>query len=147
MFSIDKQEPYIENIIRAKAAIYSTCSLVLEQVGIRFDDLASVYLAGGFGRSLDLEKAIVIGLLPDLPREKFHYIGNSSLKGGYMVLVSRNHWRRQLNHARRMTYLELSTDPGVYGSVYRCIIFAPHRPESVSVSQDNWTEQAIEQPY
>jgi uncharacterized 2Fe-2S/4Fe-4S cluster protein (DUF4445 family) len=121
--TIDEQE--IENIIRAKAAIYSACSLVLTQVGIRFDDLASVYLAGGFGRSLDLEKAIVVGLLPDLPREKFHYIGNSSLKGGYMALVSRNHWRRQLDHARRMTYIELSTDPG-YMDQYTGALFLPH---------------------
>jgi uncharacterized 2Fe-2S/4Fe-4S cluster protein (DUF4445 family) len=121
--TIDEQE--IENIIRAKAAIYSACSLVLTQVGIRFDDLARVYLAGGFGRSLNLEKAIVIGLLPDLPREKFHYIGNSSLKGGYMALVSRNHWLRQHDHARRMTYIELSTDPG-YMDQYTGALFLPH---------------------
>lgn len=121
--SIDEKD--IENIVRAKAAIYSACSLVLDQVGIRFDDLAGIYLAGGFGRSLDLEKAVVIGLLPDLPRERFHYIGNSSLKGGYMALVSRNHWRRQLDHARRMTYLELSTDPG-YMDQYTGALFLPH---------------------
>lgn len=123
--AITVDEHDIENIIRAKAAIYSACSLVLEQVGIGFNDLTTIYLAGGFGRSLDVEKAIVIGLLPDLPREKFHYIGNSSLKGGYMVLVSRNHRQGQLDHARRMTYIELSTDPG-YMDQYTGALFLPH---------------------
>jgi uncharacterized 2Fe-2S/4Fe-4S cluster protein (DUF4445 family) len=121
--TVDEQE--IENIIRAKAAIYSACSLILEQVGIGFDDIAKIYLAGGFGSFLDVDNAVVIGLLPDLPREKFRYVGNSSLKGGYMVLVSQKHRQRQLEHARRMTYVELSTDPG-YMDQYTGALFLPH---------------------
>jgi uncharacterized 2Fe-2S/4Fe-4S cluster protein (DUF4445 family) len=121
--TVDEQE--IENIIRAKAAIYSACSLILEQVGIGFDDIANIYLAGGFGSFLDVDNAVVIGLLPDLPREKFRYVGNSSLKGGYMVLVSQKHRQRQLEHARRMTYVELSTDPG-YMDQYTGALFLPH---------------------
>lgn len=115
----------IENIIRAKAAIYSACSLMLEQVGLGLDDLANIYIAGGFGRFLDIEKAIVIGLIPDLPREKYHYIGNSSLMGAYMVLVSQEFRQRQLNLARRMTYIELSTDPA-YMHQYTGALFLPH---------------------
>ncbi len=121
--TVDEQD--IENIIRAKAAIYSACSLILEQVGIGFDDIVNVYLAGGFGSFLDMESAVVIGLLPDLPREKFSYVGNSSLKGGYMLLVSQKHRQRQLEHARRMTYIELSTDPG-YMDQYTGALFLPH---------------------
>jgi uncharacterized 2Fe-2S/4Fe-4S cluster protein (DUF4445 family) len=44
---------------------------------------------------------MVIGLVPDLPREKFHYIGNSSLMGSYIVLVSQDYRRRQRELARR----------------------------------------------
>jgi uncharacterized 2Fe-2S/4Fe-4S cluster protein (DUF4445 family) len=121
--TVDEQE--IENIIRAKAAIYSACSLILEQVGIGFDDIANVYLAGGFGSFLDVDSAVVIGLLPDLPREKFRYVGNSSLKGGYMVLVSQKHRQKQLEYARRMTYVELSTYPG-YMNQYTGALFLPH---------------------
>ena len=115
----------IENIIRAKAAIYSACSLMLEQVGIGFDDVANIYIAGGFGRFLDIEKAIVLGLVPDVPREKYHYIGNSSLMGAYMVLVSQDYRQRQTDLARRMTYIELSTDPG-YMNQYTGALFLPH---------------------
>ncbi|MCK5801255.1 MAG: DUF4445 domain-containing protein [Lentisphaeria bacterium] len=115
----------IQNIIRAKAAIYSACCLLLEQVGLTFDDLANVYIAGGFGRFLDLEKATVLGLIPDLPAERFHYIGNASLMGSYMVLVSRDFRQRQLDLARRMTYMELNTNPS-YMDQYTGALFLPH---------------------
>ena len=119
----------IENIIRAKAAIYSAVSLMLEQVGLGFDDLAHIYIGGGFGRFLDIEKAIIIGLIPDLPRERYHYIGNSSLMGAYMVLVSQEFKQRQMELARRMTYLELSTDPA-YMNQYTGALFLPHTDSS-----------------
>lgn len=115
----------IENIIRAKAAIYSASALMLEQVGLEFKDLAHIYIAGGFGRFLDIEKAITIGLLPDVAREKYRYIGNSSLMGAYMVLVSREYRQRQIELARRMTYIELSTDPAYMGQ-YTGALFLPH---------------------
>jgi uncharacterized 2Fe-2S/4Fe-4S cluster protein (DUF4445 family) len=115
----------IENIVRAKAAIYSACALIMHQVGMDFTDLAHVYIAGGFGRFLDLEKAITIGLLPDIPRERFHYIGNASLMGSYMVAVSQVYRQRQLDLASRMTCFELSTDPA-YMDQYTAALFLPH---------------------
>jgi uncharacterized 2Fe-2S/4Fe-4S cluster protein (DUF4445 family) len=115
----------IENIIRAKAAIYAAVSLMLEQVGLGFDGLANIFIGGGFGRFLDIEKAIIIGLIPDLPRERYHYIGNSSLMGAYMVLVSQEFKQRQMELARRMTYIELSTDPA-YMNQYTGAMFLPH---------------------
>ncbi len=118
-------ETDIENIIRAKAAIYSACNMMLEQVGMSFDDLSKVYIAGGFGRFLDLEKAIIIGLVPDLPRSKFSYIGNSSLMGTYMVLLSREFRMKQIELSRRMTYVELSTTPA-YMDQYMGALFLPH---------------------
>ncbi len=115
----------IENIVRAKAAIYSACALMLEQVGLGFDALSTIYIAGGFGRFLDIEKAIVIGLLPDLPRERYRYIGNSSLMGAYLVLVSGEKRRCQLELAGRMMYMELSTEPA-YMDQYTGALFLPH---------------------
>ena len=115
----------IENIIRAKAAIYSACSLMLERVGLGFGDLVNIYIAGGFGRFLDIEKAIIIGLLPDLPRERYFYVGNASLMGAYMVLVSREFRQSQLELTRRMTYMELSTEPA-YMDQYTGAMFLPH---------------------
>jgi uncharacterized 2Fe-2S/4Fe-4S cluster protein (DUF4445 family) len=118
-------EAGIENVLRAKAAVYSGASLMLEQVGLAWSDLATIYIAGGFGRLLDLEKAIVIGLVPDLARDKFRYIGNASLTGSYLVAVSGEFRRRQLDLARRMTNIELSTDPS-YMDQYTGALFLPH---------------------
>ena len=115
----------IENIVRAKAAIYSACCLMLSHLEIGFDDLAHVYIAGGFGRFLDIEKAIAIGLLPDVAREKFVYVGNASLSGSYRLLVSGEQRRLQKELARRITYIDLSDDPR-YMDHYTAALFLPH---------------------
>jgi uncharacterized 2Fe-2S/4Fe-4S cluster protein (DUF4445 family) len=122
-------ESEIENILRTKASIFSACALMLERVGLGFGDLRHIYIAGGFGRYLDLENAMMIGLIPDLPRERFHYIGNSSLMGSYMVVVSQEFRERQLELAQRMTYLELNTDPA-YMEQYTGALFLPHTDPS-----------------
>jgi uncharacterized 2Fe-2S/4Fe-4S cluster protein (DUF4445 family) len=118
-------EAGIENILRAKAAIYSATSLMLKKIGLAPSDLAKIYIAGGFGRFLDLEKAIVIGLLPDLARERFRYLGNASLAGSYLAAVSSEFRRRQFDLARRMTNVELSADPA-YMDHYTGALFLPH---------------------
>ena len=118
-------ESEIANIIRAKAAIYSACCLMLDQIGIGFNDIANVYIAGGFGRYLDLQASTIIGLIPDLPPEKFHFIGNASLIGSYMVLISREFRRKQLSLTKRMTYIDLSKYSD-YMDQYTAAQFLPH---------------------
>jgi len=120
----------IENIMRAKAAIYSACSLMLDQVGLDFTNIAKIYIAGGFGRYLNIENAITIGLIPDLPLEIYQYIGNSSLVGAYMVLISEEYRHRQIELARKMTYIELNTDPQ-YMNEYMGAMFLPHTDENL----------------
>ena len=122
---ISISETDIENVIRAKAAIYSAAALMLARIGLGFEDLDAVYIAGSFGRFLDLEQAATIGMVPDIPREKYRYLGNASLTGSYMGLVSRTHRQRQLDIARRMTNIELSTIPE-YMDQYTAALFLPH---------------------
>lgn len=118
-------ESDLENLIRTKAAIYAACSLVLENVGLTWDAIARVYIAGGFGRYIRIADAISIGLLPDLPLERFCYIGNSSLTGAYMALLSREHRRRLAEIASRITYVDLSSNPR-YMDSYIKALFLPH---------------------
>ena len=118
-------EADIDNIIRAKAAIHSACSMLLEKVGLGFGDLERLYIAGGFGRFLDIGQAVVLGLLPDLPRERFTYLGNSSLTGAYMVLVSRDFKKRMEEGAARMTYIDLGSE-SEYMDHYTASLFVPH---------------------
>ncbi len=123
-------ETDIENVIRAKAAIYAACALLLERVGMSVEDLHNVFIGGGFGRFLDLEKAILIGLLPELPLDRYHYIGNSSLTGSAMCLLSESYRNKQAELANRMSYFELNTDPS-YMHQYTGALFLPHTEEKV----------------
>jgi uncharacterized 2Fe-2S/4Fe-4S cluster protein (DUF4445 family) len=132
--AITINEQDIENIIRAKAALYAACAVMLAQVGMECNDLRKIYIAGGFGRFLDLDSAIAIGLLPELPQDRFHFIGNASLTGSYMVLVSDKHRKRLHEQARRMTYLDLSTTPA-YMDQYTAALFLPH------TNQDSFRQQ------
>jgi uncharacterized 2Fe-2S/4Fe-4S cluster protein (DUF4445 family) len=118
-------EADLENLIRTKAAIYAACSLVLENVGLNWDAITRVYIAGGFGRYIRIADAILIGMLPDLPLQRFCYIGNSSLTGAYMALLSREHRRRLAEIAARITYVDLSSSPR-YMDSYVKALFLPH---------------------
>jgi len=118
-------EPDIENLIRTKAAIYAACSLILDNVGLQWDQIARVYIAGGFGRYIQIGDAIRIGMLPDLPHGRFTYVGNSALTGAYIALLSREHRKRLAALASRMTYLDLSSDPR-YMDSYVKALFLPH---------------------
>ena len=118
-------EADLENLIRTKAAIYAACSLVLENVGLTWEAIARVYIAGGFGRYIRIADAIAIGMLPDLPLARFCYIGNSSLTGAYMALLSREHRRRLAEIAARITYVDLSSNPQ-YMDSYVKALFLPH---------------------
>jgi len=115
----------ISNLIRTKGAVFSACSLLLKNVGLPFDRIDSFYIAGGFGQHLNIENAIRIGLLPDLERSKFHYIGNSSLLGAYLILLSDKNRELVNEIAKKMTYIELNTEPS-YMSEYTGALFLPH---------------------
>jgi len=123
--AITVTERDIENLIRAKAALYAACGLLAKQAGIGFQDIAKIFIAGGFGRYLDIEDAVTIGLLPDMPRDRFHYLGNASLKGSTLLLLSEERRRLQQELVKRMTYVELNTDPE-YMDQYTGALFLPH---------------------
>jgi uncharacterized 2Fe-2S/4Fe-4S cluster protein (DUF4445 family) len=118
-------EADVENLMRTKAAIYAACSLILAKVGLDWTAIARVYIAGGFGRYIQVEKAVLIGLLPDLPYTSFAYIGNAALTGAYIALLSRAHRRKLQEIAAKMTYIDLSSDPQ-YMDNYLKAMFLPH---------------------
>ncbi len=115
----------IENLIRAKGAIYSGCQTLLEEVGLSMSDLDRIYLAGGFGSYVDLGKAMVIGLLPEMDPSKITFFGNASLMGARMSALS-NHIRRDVVAVtEKMTNFELSETPS-YMDHYVASLFLPH---------------------
>ena len=119
-------EADISNLIHTKGSIFMAVECLLDHVGLEFDDIKHVYIAGGFGNYLQVEQAIGIGLLPDLDPGIFQCIGNGSVQGAKMALLSvEAHEYIKDRIAACMTYLELSTYHK-YMNEYSSTLFLPH---------------------
>jgi uncharacterized 2Fe-2S/4Fe-4S cluster protein (DUF4445 family) len=120
------KESDIQNLIRSKGSIYMAAECLLDYVNCTFEDVRHVYIAGGFGNYLRIPQAISIGLLPDLPHDRFHFIGNGSVQGAKLALLSEDAMKYMTEHVvRSMTYLELSTHHK-YMNEYSSCLFLPH---------------------
>ena len=115
----------IKSLILSKAAVYAGFNILLEQVGMDFSSISQMIISGGFGQYLDIEKAITIGLLPDIDREKFRYMGNSSIAGAYMALLSNTHRQEAIAISNTMTYLDFSSSNDFMDAFIRAQ-FLPH---------------------
>ena len=118
-------ESDVSNLLRAKAAIYAGFSVLCRSVGVELGDVSRILIGGAFGQYINIEKAIRIGLLPDLPLERFSYLGNTSAQGAYTALVCVNMRHEVLDVAGKMTYLELSAD-NTFMDEYMSALFLPH---------------------
>jgi len=118
-------EPDIDNLIRAKGAMFSGCMTLLGEVGLSIHDIDRIILAGGFGSYVDLEKAMTIGLLPEIDPDKVVFIGNGSLTGATMACLA-NHIRKDvIEVTKKMTNFELS-ETASYMDNYIASLFLPH---------------------
>jgi uncharacterized 2Fe-2S/4Fe-4S cluster protein (DUF4445 family) len=115
----------IANLLRTKGAIYAGFTVLVESVGLRMTDVEQVLIAGAFGQYINVEKAIQIGLLPDMPWDRFRFLGNTSALGAFHVLVSRMMRRELISVGKMMTYLELSADNTFYDK-FMSSLFLPH---------------------
>jgi uncharacterized 2Fe-2S/4Fe-4S cluster protein (DUF4445 family) len=118
-------EPDIDNLIRAKGAMYSGCLTLLEEVGLSIDNVERIYLAGGFGSYVDLAKSMAIGLLPETDPDKIIFIGNGSLLGAKMSALTNRIRKDVADVLRKMTNFELSETPS-YMDNYVASLFLPH---------------------
>jgi len=115
----------VDNLLRAKAAIYAGFTVLAETVGIQLESVSKVLIGGSFGKYINVEKAVQIGLLPDMEWSRFEFLGNTSVKGAYYALLD---WRKRAQIteiAKRMTYIELSADNSFY-EAFTSALFLPH---------------------
>ena len=115
----------IDNLIRTKGAIYAGVTVMLRSLGIDVRDIETVLIGGAFGQHINVEKAILIGLLPDLPWDRFRFMGNTSALGAYQILISRRARRQVEEIASKVTYLELIAD-NAFMNEYTSTLFLPH---------------------
>ena len=118
-------KPDIDNLLRAKAAIYAGYVLLAHSVGMTLNDVEQMLIGGSFGQYLNVEKAVEIGLLPDLPWDRFHFLGNTAARGAYIALL-RHDARDEIEAiAKKMTYLELAAD-NTFHDQFMAALFLPH---------------------
>ncbi len=115
----------LDNLMRAKAAIYAGFSILARSVGLTLDVVERVLIGGAFGQYINVEKGIQIGMLPDMPYDSFHFLGNTSVRGAYMALLSREMRDRVAEVGDMMTYLELSADNSFFDE-FNAALFLPH---------------------
>lgn len=120
----------VKNVIRAKGAIYAGIRSLLNMVAVDVEMISRIVIAGGFGNYLNIHDSVQIGLLPDLEPERFVFIGNASVKGARLALLSRNAWREAEELGRKMTYVELSVG-ATYMDEYVAALFLPHTDMSL----------------
>jgi uncharacterized 2Fe-2S/4Fe-4S cluster protein (DUF4445 family) len=115
----------VDNLMRAKAAIYAGFTVLAESVGVELENAKQVLVGGAFGKYINVENAIKIGLLPDLSWDRFHFLGNTAVLGSYMALLSHQSRQQIQEIAQMMTYVELSADNTFYDA-FTAALFLPH---------------------
>jgi len=118
-------ESDIANLIRSKGAVFAAIKSLMDYVGLKFEDIETFFVAGGFGSYLDIPKAIGIGLLPDIDPKRIRFIGNSSLMGARLALLSGHAFERTIHIANSMTNIEMSTYQP-FMDEYVAAMFLPH---------------------
>ncbi|MDD9301322.1 MAG: DUF4445 domain-containing protein [Desulfobacter sp.] len=133
-------ESDIGSLTLSKAAVYAGFTVLIEEIGMDFSMVEKMIITGGFGQYLDIDRAVSIGLLPDMDREKFIYMGNSSIAGAYMALLSGEHRREAIEICNKMTYVDFSSNSKFMDEFTRAQ-FLPHtdahRFPSVQIRQPN----------
>jgi uncharacterized 2Fe-2S/4Fe-4S cluster protein (DUF4445 family) len=118
-------ESDIENVITAKAAIFSAMKILLKRLDMDFSDVDTFYISGAFGTYIGIENAVAIGLLPNIEREKFRFMGNTSIRGAKMVAFYKEAFQEIAEIRHTTTYYDLMGADD-YLEEFRKALFLPH---------------------
>jgi uncharacterized 2Fe-2S/4Fe-4S cluster protein (DUF4445 family) len=118
-------EPDIENVITAKAAIFAAIKILTRRLDIGFDDIERFYLAGAFGNYINIENAINIGLIPNVPRERIQFVGNTAIRGAKIVAFYQQAFRKIAEIRKSTTYYDLMGADD-YVEEFQKALFLPH---------------------
>jgi uncharacterized 2Fe-2S/4Fe-4S cluster protein (DUF4445 family) len=101
----------IREVQLAKAAIRAGIRLLQKRLSITDDDIKHIYLAGAFGNYIRPQSALRMGLLPDIPAERVHSVGNAAASGAQLALVSSHYRNLAADLARKIEYVEIAGNP------------------------------------
>ena len=115
----------IKNLMRSKAAMYTLLEVVTQSVGLNFQDIENIFVAGAFGNYINPRSAIEIGMLPDVPIQRFKPVGNSASTGAVQLLLERTSMQEVKDITERLTYLEMNAR-GDFMKLLTAAMFLPH---------------------
>ena len=119
----------IKNLMRSKAAMYTILEVIVSSVGLKFEDIDQIFVAGAFGNYINPRSAITIGMLPDLPLERFKPVGNSASSGAVHLLLHHTAIQEVKEILGRLTYLEMNAR-GDFMKLLTAAMFLPHTDAS-----------------
>jgi uncharacterized 2Fe-2S/4Fe-4S cluster protein (DUF4445 family) len=115
----------ISALSQAKSANFAGQYILLRNYGVHFDQVERLYLAGGFANYLNVKRAVDIGFIANIPLDKIAKVGNASLEGATMMLLSSELRRRSEEMARRIEHVELETIPDFFDIFVEGCMFKP----------------------
>jgi uncharacterized 2Fe-2S/4Fe-4S cluster protein (DUF4445 family) len=118
-------ESDIENVITAKAAIFAAMKILLRRLDLSFDDIQRFFIAGAFGSYINIEHAVAIGLIPDIERSRFEFVGNTSIKGAKIVAFYKEALYKIEKIREDTTYYDLM-GANDYVEEFQKAMFLPH---------------------
>lgn len=113
----------IRELQNAKAAIAAGINVLVKEAGISFNDIKTVYLAGGFGSYINIESALKIGLIPSALEGKIQTVGNAAGQGAIETLINSDSLKTAEEISRRIKYIELSASKDFNDSYVECMMF------------------------
>ena len=116
----------MNEILLAKAAIYTGCSILMKRMGLHREQIKEVIVGGAFGSYLNPRNIISIGMIPDIDPQIISFRGNLALLGAKMLLMSTKFREMEKEIRHRIKYVELTTDPD-FSSEYANALFLPNR--------------------
>ena len=115
----------IDNVMTAKAAIFAAAKTLLDRLQLKFTDVDKLFTAGGFGSYIDLENAVKIGLLPEMPLSKVQFVGNTSIWGATIAAFSEEAYMLLRDIRKKTTYYDLLGSPDYVDQLTQAM-FLPH---------------------
>jgi len=123
-------QPDIDSLIRSKAAMYTILTTITKTVDIDIHDIGKFFIAGTFGSYIDPRSAITLGMIPDLPLETYVPLGNTSLQGATLALLSQEARQECFEIRDKITYLELNVNQE-FMNLFSAAKFIPHTDKTL----------------
>jgi uncharacterized 2Fe-2S/4Fe-4S cluster protein (DUF4445 family) len=115
----------IDALLRSKAAMFTILTTITGMANVSMSDFKDFFIAGTFGAYVNPESAITIGMVPDLPRKAYKPLGNTSLSGATMALLSSRASDEIQSIRNRVTYIELNVNQE-FMNLFSAAKFIPH---------------------